>query len=186
MRPPCVCLLQSSPRSTPFTRDPRHPTADGMLPIIHPVPTSSPAWPPGSRPSSEPVRERIVTASGGTGARGSSPRVRGTRQPRPMVGLPIRFIPARAGNAVTCTSRRTRRAVHPRACGERGYRGTWRSLPGGSSPRVRGTPTQSTDAVGTPRFIPARAGNASWRQVSRDDAPVHPRACGERIVIMPM
>ena len=145
MQPPCVCLLQSSPRSTAFTCDPRHPSADGMLPIIHPVPTSSPAWPPGSRPSSEPVRERIVTASGGTGARGSSPRVRGTHIAAWCWTYWQGFIPARAGNATTQTNGRASNTVHPRACGERRRRRLPRRGLAGSSPRVRGTPRRFRD-----------------------------------------
>ena len=70
-------------------------------------------------------------------------------------------------------------SVHPRACGEHievaidGY--VWR----GSSPRVRGTRILRLFNQLTERFIPARAGNTSWRGTDSQWRPVHPRACGE-------
>ena len=52
----------------------------------------------------------------------------------------------------------------------------------GSSPRERGTPQRNGDAQFNPRFIPARAGNASGARARWRPAPVHPRASGERQV----
>ncbi len=52
----------------------------------------------------------------------------------------------------------------------------------GSSPRVRGT-RQHAEQVGPElRFIPARAGNAWTRCWALVAEPVHPRACGERLL----
>ena len=106
--------------------------------------------------------ERTIRAGSGVTCGGSSPRVRGTRASSPSAQPIDRFIPARAGNAVSCTvdgnvpsrfiparagnailhsrHRRGMRPVHPRACGERSHHaiGTWLGC----------------------RFIPARAGNA--------------------------
>ena len=70
---------------------------------------------------------------------GSSPRVRGTRQPRGSVDLLCRFIPACAGNALRCSRMRCRSSVHPRVCGERASAPSIPSRGFGSSPRVRGT-----------------------------------------------
>ena len=99
---------------------------------------------------------------------GSSPRVRGTPRSTPSRRLTVRFIPARAGNALslagnqspccgssprvrgTLADQRTklaRASVHPRACGERSV--GLRSRRGG------------------PRFIPARAGNAICSRPTR-------------------
>ena len=111
-----------------------------------------------------------------------------------------RFIPARAGNGVQPALRSPARAVHPRACGERGPRGPAKLRKNGSSPRVRGTASQGgagavhlrfiparagTDQRGHARyayhrFIPARAGNGSRPCAARRTRTVHPRACGER------
>ena len=70
---------------------------------------------------------------------GSSPRVRGTRPPT-----------ARPGS---------RRAVHPRVCGELIFSPIDHTRQFGSSPRVRGTPRCVCHRDATP--------------------PVHPRVCGE-------
>ncbi len=103
--------------------------------------------------------EHELSGGGSALARGSSPRVRGTPVALCIPPFPGRFIPARAGNTVPCTTSQRQGTVHPRACGEH-RRAT--ALPrhcGGSSPRVRGTPEGQAE-IGIPRrFIPARAGN---------------------------
>ena len=50
---------------------------------------------------------------------GSSPRGRGTREPRQRPFLLGRFIPARAGNADNAILTANVETVHPRAGGER-------------------------------------------------------------------
>ena len=53
------------------------------------------------------------------GSCGSSPRLRGTLILSGLAAMPLRFIPAPAGNAVWCDLNAEGDAVHPRACGER-------------------------------------------------------------------
>ena len=94
-------------------------------------------------------------------ARGSSPRVRGTRQwELAQVGL-VRFIPACAGNALLARRVRVLRPVHPRVCGERSGRPGLTLITAGSSPRVRGTRHREKRKNCPDRFIPACAGNAA-------------------------
>ncbi len=112
--------------------------------------------------------------------RGSSPRVRGTRQPGRSCRVDRRFIPARAGNARRILRLLKPCAVHPRACGERVDRQYRSSAQLGSSPRVRGTRYHLHDLLRPARFIPARAGNASSQNAYPPRYSVHPRACGER------
>ena len=71
---------------------------------------------------------------------GSSPRVRGTLETEWRRFEQRRFIPACAGNAGRRAGWRAVPAVHPRVCGERKAISIWIFSPGGSSPRVRGTP----------------------------------------------
>ena len=92
-------------------------------------------------------------------ALGSSPRVRGTRRPRPGRSHFHRFIPACAGNSTPTRCSADVRTVHPRVCGELGIGDPFRQNLHGSSPRVRGT-----------RRAPARE---PWCRT------VHPRVCGE-------
>ena len=113
---------------------------------------------------------------------GSSPRGRGTPPSRLQKGGVVRFIPARAGNAPSGETPDSTPPVHPRAGGERRVPGIFFLLVIGSSPRGRGThPPRRCGADGD-RFIPARAGNAGLRGILASDAPVHPRAGGERYV----
>ena len=114
---------------------------------------------------------------------GSSPRVRGTPARASSTPAIRRFIPACAGNALLLLFRRLVATVHPRVCGERRLTGGTTWSPGGSSPRVRGTPGAGAGAAGHRRFIPACAGNARVERIWFDLVPVHPRVCGEREVL---
>ena len=136
-------------------------------------------------------------------------------------GYDVRFIPACAGNSADASAARTakvgssprvrgtrigrrstagQRPVHPRVCGELGFRDGILEMRAGSSPRVRGTPwTCDTMAEleygSSPRVRGTRTGwffrGTSGRVHPRvcgelervvgaaSGAPVHPRVCGE-------
>ncbi len=128
------------------------------------------------RACGERCQERFARPAG----RGSSPRLRGTRNSKVVGRIDDRFIPAPAGNAWPTSGSAKLMAVHPRACGERViHRHAYpRTL--GSSPRLRGTPQHSLAALGGRRFIPAPAGNATAEAMKSFSSTVHPRACGER------
>ena len=126
--------------------------------------------------------ERDVVILDGVRHVGSSPRVRGTLQ-EPGQRRPVpRFIPACAGNAGNGGGAVMRATVHPRVCGERSSPLRVTRRPGGSSPRVRGTPLRHAGEARGLRFIPACAGNARSRSRKAACSAVHPRVCGERIV----
>ncbi len=128
--------------------------------------------------------ERTPVAVFGSVSGGSSPRLRGTPLPYPHLDALRRFIPAPAGNAIRRTGPARSGAVHPRACGER------RSMPkavpvlDGSSPRLRGTRDAVHRFAARIRFIPAPAGNAKAGAIIRPANAVHPRACGERALVV--
>ena len=104
--------------------------------------------------------ERSFNASMPVNPVGSSPLARGTLDGNVYQWAILRFIPARAGNALAaCTSTRPR-TVHPRSRGE----------------RVSNMPPALPDR----RFIPARAGNARAAAMARSVSAVHPRSRGER------
>ena len=90
-----------------------------------------------------------------------------------------RFIPAGAGNTRRRWYRGFRIQVHPRGCGEHGAGGVIGAWPGGSSPRVRGTPRGAVGGEIPCRFIPAGAGNTHRSNVAPTATSVHPRGCGE-------
>ena len=124
--------------------------------------------------------ERVTDRADALDYYGSSPHMRGTRLGASYTDRAFRLIPAPAGN-VQCRRRRSQgRAVHPRACGERGHilRNGWCKI--GSSPRMRGTRRRGETPLRLVRFIPARAGNAARCLSHHAFAAVHPRACGER------
>ena len=93
---------------------------------------------------------------------GSSPRVRGTLADAPLRRLPLRFIPACAGNSGNRAFPANSGAVHPRVCGE---------LSGAESGRSMAH-----------RFIPACAGNSTRHVRHRSARSVHPRVCGELLL----
>ena len=96
-----------------------------------------------------------------------------------------RFIPAHAGNGARSLRSSSAKPVHPRACGERRGSPSGRSSEAGSSPRMRGTEGQRAQVLLFPRFIPAHAGNGAPFRIHPHTSPVHPRACGERVRVMP-
>ena len=90
---------------------------------------------------------------------GSSPRGRGTPFPRSPLFPSPRFIPARAGNTSAAAQSVMHFQVHPRAGGEHWWISCALQRKYGSSPRGRGTRSESGDVQPAARFIPARAGN---------------------------
>ena len=114
---------------------------------------------------------------------GSSPRVRGTGNNLLGDGRRVRFIPACAGNRSLVVSQIRLTSVHPRVCGEQVGGDCGCRCCCGSSPRVRGTVRKFGSKRTVRRFIPACAGN-SPRQSSAPGLPtVHPRVCGEQVLI---
>ncbi len=108
--------------------------------------------------------------------------MRGTLYIIMYVRVPVRFIPADAGNTLPTGGQKTRSAVHPRG---RGEHVSFASRPGqstGSSPRMRGTHQLVSIHHLSIRFIPADAGNTHRHKLERLLAPVHPRGCGEHSV----
>ena len=112
-------------------------------------------------------------------SRGSSPRLRGTRRHSRQCHRIDRIIPAPAGNTTTCPSTTSPRADHPRACGEHRRAKVWAKSIAGSSPRLRGTLFPATWPKGSPRIIPAPAGNTCPSTALQPCPSDHPRACGE-------
>ena len=123
----------------------------------------------------EPLSEAQLTSV----RPGSSPRVRGTPNRNLLGDVRARFIPACAGNPQREIQGARRSPVHPRVCGEPVRERIVAELRDGSSPRVRGTRGRRSSARYTIRFIPACAGNPSWRITIRSALSVHPRVCGE-------
>ena len=111
--------------------------------------------------------------------------MRGTRPRYPRHGDCRRFIPACAGNTAQLWPQPARPAVHPRVCGEHTAGITSRLMLSGSSPRVRGTRPPISAKVWSSRFIPACAGNTRPSQSATVRMPVHPRVCGEHLIIPP-
>ena len=109
---------------------------------------------------------------------GTSPRVRGKRCLTPGIRPTLRYIPARAGEALLSVGNRQLFGVHPRACGGSWYLVRANPCAPGTSPRVRGKPGPGDRVRGCRGYILARAGEARGRGRRRRPHEVHPRACG--------
>ena len=94
----------------------------------------------------------------------------------------IRFdglIPACAGKTRACTRPFRALSAHPRVCGENGGRAGELRRRRGSSPRVRGKPTDAA-LPGLPSgLIPACAGKTPTTRTVWWGPEAHPRVCGE-------
>ena len=115
---------------------------------------------------------------------GSSPLVRGTSERMAGHARDGRFIPAGAGNMPIHSCQAIRRPVHPRWCGEHFYDVVDAVHGVGSSPLVRGTCMFDYLYQSMGRFIPAGAGNIHPSQHQYRRHAVHPRWCGEHIVLL--
>ncbi len=111
-------------------------------------------------------------------ARGSSPRLRGTRSCNALLSRSRRFIPAPAGDTRAVGEDLLDHGVHPRACGGHTFFVYVGRVPTGSSPRLRGTHQQAQRRFDTTRFIPAPAGDTPIQRSPEARQAVHPRACG--------
>ena len=90
---------------------------------------------------------------------GSSPRGRGTRMYRNALILLLRVIPAWAGNTADDQIHELCLTGHPRVGGEHRTMTAKTFIPGGSSPRGRGTRNATRLLFSESRVIPAWAGN---------------------------
>ena len=91
--------------------------------------------------------------------RGSSPRMRGTHVSTYIEDVLFGIIPAYAGNTACSKPSPTSPRDHPRVCGEHPGVVSVTVIPGGSSPRMRGTPLQEPHRPRPAGIIPAYAGN---------------------------
>ena len=125
--------------------------------------------------------EHELGSAVGRDSTGSSPLARGTRRHERRDAHGPRFIPARAGNTSTPSTRPSASPVHPRSRGEHMRCIVRECGRAGSSPLARGTRLAGLGRLAHRRFIPARAGNTTVSPVSRSSLPVHPRSRGEHV-----
>ena len=113
--------------------------------------------------------------------RGSSPRMRGTpekdMEPYQTGGI----IPAYAGNTKDYREHTPHVRDHPRVCGEHCKGVLICGILLGSSPRMRGTPSQTQCAARPSGIIPAYAGNTVTIMKNPSKTWDHPRVCGEHL-----
>ena len=120
----------------------------------------------------------VLDNGGRTRDDGLSPRVRGNPGCKSTGIIPMRSIPACAGEPNLPVHCRTLPRVYPRVCGGTSpiewARYTYRGL----SPRVRGNPEMYLHPCASMRSIPACAGEPSLSDVLPRSIGVYPRVCG--------
>ena len=87
--------------------------------------------------------EHAIASVIGTRTAGSSPRLRGARNPLRNRNCPARLIPASAGSTRSRIPDQRQQRAHPRVCGEHATTTHRRGNGRGSSPRLRGAPERS-------------------------------------------
>ena len=117
------------------------------------------------------------------GAAGSSPLVRGQRNPNTLVRLGYRIIPARAGPTRNLGLAVWERPDHPRSCGANANPTKFSNVQSGSSPLVRGQLASITRKTVSSRIIPARAGPTRSSRHGLTHLPDHPRSCGANLAV---
>ena len=109
---------------------------------------------------------------------GRSPRVRGSPEGGGRTYYPLGSIPACAGEPQHSEKSDVFFWVDPRVCGGARVGGQIVSVPGGRSPRVRGSLRDLSRDLGVQRSIPACAGEPPGGVVGADRGGVDPRVCG--------
>ena len=109
---------------------------------------------------------------------GSSPRMRGSHSNLHQISTHLGIIPAHAGLTFFFRSARTCNRDHPRACGAHATATTGVKAVEGSSPRMRGSPTQHQSLREVSGIIPAHAGLTLVEDGKNRTLWDHPRACG--------
>ncbi|EGF60528.1 hypothetical protein HMPREF9538_05067, partial [Klebsiella sp. MS 92-3] len=112
-----------------------------------------------------------------------SPLARGTRRPDQVMVLPLRFIPAGAGNTDIPPDPRPKSAVYPRWRGEHWMQQSEEARMAGLSPLARVTLAHLTDDNARLRFIPAGVGNTARWLPTTGQPSVYPRWRGEHVLI---
>ena len=117
---------------------------------------------------------------------GLSPLARGTHLPELSPPNKFRFIPAGAGNTGFWPGLRRCRAVYPRWRGEHSRRNNRQRIAVGLSPLARGTRSIQRSSASAHRFIPAGAGNTTYKRAVAGGDAVYPRWRGEHTFSHPL
>ena len=116
--------------------------------------------------------------------RGSSPRMRGSLDMLDSIGYEIGIIPAHAGLTIEARLAFNSPRDHPRACGAHWLEYIGAIIPGGSSPRMRGSQGIGRNIAKVVGIIPAHAGLTHRLRNCLDPRGDHPRACGAHAILM--
>ena len=111
--------------------------------------------------------EHLANSSGEKPSAGLSPLARGTRRHPKSKATSKRFIPARAGNTQDVLCFAFQQPVYPRSRGEHDQKHTRFQRRFGLSPLARGTHRLLQCLTHSLRFIPARAGNTEYVDLTR-------------------
>ena len=131
------------------------PAHAGQTGITHPLPPVST-----DHPRAYGANPKTFSSSGMKC--GSSPRMRGKLHLNPTCSMPLRIIPAHAGQTLRLAHARNAAADHPRACGANNASFGMTNFPTGSSPRMRGKPVLWLACSLRFRIIPAHAGQTPF------------------------
>ncbi len=159
------------------------PAADGSIPAFTGEPGASPSAPMCGRVHPRVHGGAVATGTTPCGARGPSPRSRGS--PTSSSSSPLRHgsIPAFTGEPGRMRGCTSAPWVHPRVHG--GADGDIGVIPArhGPSPRSRGSRSRSTSCFGRSRSIPAFTGEPVVAGLREHLSAVHPRVHGGAFVL---
>ena len=125
--------------------------------------------------------ENALNSKEPTHHEGSSPRMRGKQLRLQSPFFVVRLIPAYAGKTPRGSAVPSLAWAHPRVCGENADGAITALSIGGSSPRMRGKPLETTSVEFHEGLIPAYAGKTFDRPRNARLNWAHPRVCGENV-----
>ena len=152
---------------------------DGIIPAYAGNTWTAPPARPANRDHPRVCGEHQSAPTEAVQREGSSPRMRGTRSYPFLSKLSAGIIPAYAGNTTISSICLHSARNHPRVCGEHFRQLSAAQKRAGSSPRMRGTPSDLRLRLRYGGIIPAYAGNTGSLVPSPRNWRDHPRVCGE-------
>ena len=125
-----------------------------------------------------------MAQQGAAARKGSPPRMRGKVPSTGKHNNPLGITPAHAGKNLHFHPVCSRPRDHPRACGEKQAGSKPATTHQGSPPRMRGKTEQASPPPRGARITPAHAGKNSWCRAACAGSGDHPRACGEKQLLL--
>ena len=158
-------------------------TAPGITPAHAGKSSKLTIYSASSRDHPRTCGEKAVSGWRTCSAGGSPPHMRGKVSGSDNLIAPHGITPAHAGKSCIRCPHTDAVRDHPRTCGEKSPRYSWRYARSGSPPHMRGKVRRTPAFCHVKGITPAHAGKSSSSYRGTNSVRDHPRTCGEKAIM---